>query len=102
MSSYATDNSSVILRESDIPVTSNFEYTQRRKDPNINNYDVEYYVPDPTNDPLSSLIGKDLQTRRGVVEQFDGTYMHQNYPHAKFPVDGQHHYTATKQNYERN
>ena len=59
-----------------MPVQSNFLYSQLRKDPNIDNYDVELYVTDPNNDPLADSRARDMKTFYGVQESYDGTYIH--------------------------
>lgn len=47
-------NATPTLKWFEAPAHSNFLYEQYRVDPNIDNYDVELFVVDPTNDPLAA------------------------------------------------
>lgn len=99
------NNTTAVAKYDDTPVQSNFEYTQWRWDPNEWMYKVHLFVPDPQNDPLSSLIRRDRKTLRGVEEAYNYTYVHnyrndtRGYGSHVLKVDGWHHYKREKQYY---
>lgn len=87
------------------PEQANFEYVQWRTDPNLDNYDVQFYVIDPAFDPMAAVTEWDRKTHVGVIEVYDGNYLHQDrveYPRrqqfkrSEAKVDGHHHYEATR------
>lgn len=95
-----------MARHDEIPVSNNFQWKQFRADSNVDNYDVQLYVTDPKDDPLASKMNIAGKIYRGVVETYDGNYIHQDYERqgikqSEAKVDGYHHYGATKQMYSR-
>jgi hypothetical protein len=93
-STYTAYNTTAVALDNDVPVNDNYDFYQMRVDPNEDNYDVNLFVKHPREDPFAGESSKDTKTMMGVMETYDGTYLHKE--------EGEHHYNATKKLNSRN
>jgi hypothetical protein len=52
---YFRHNDTSFSNDMEVPVQNNFEYTQFRQDVMFDNYDVQYFVSDPSFDPMANV-----------------------------------------------